>query len=98
MLNLLNTSVGEYLRDNVVLTVVLALILALIAALAGIMIYLQLKAKKNGNMEASQNSEPLDEGDQTEEPATNPQEEPAAQTTQAVSYEESVTEKNGRDS
>ncbi len=57
MLNMLNMSVGEYLRENIVLTVALAIILALIAALSGVMIYLQVKAKRS--------EKPRDEADET---------------------------------
>ena len=93
MLNLLNTSVGEYLRDNVILTVVLALILALILVLSIIMIVLQMKAKKNGG--AVENTEPEEtaqEPQQEPEPE-NTQQEPAAQEEpQAVSQEAPVAE------
>ena len=73
MLNSLNTSVGDYLRDNVILTVVLALILALILVLSIIMIILQMKAKKDGG--ALDNTEP-------EETAQEPQQEPEPENTQ----------------
>ena len=75
MLNLLNTSVAEYLKDNVVLTVVLAIILALIVALSGIMIYLQVQAKKNGGTAETQ--EPQNED--REEPQEDAAEEPEAE-------------------
>ena len=67
MLNLLNASVGEYLRDNVVLTVVLALILALILVLSCIMIYLQVKAKKNGEASEAEQTEQAEDGETNEE-------------------------------
>ena len=75
MLNLLNASVGEYLKENVVLTVVLALILALIAVLSGIMIYLQVKAKKNGGSEAP-TQENASEEPEAEQPAEEEKQEP----------------------
>lgn len=94
MLSLLNASVAEYLKENVVLTVVLALILVLIAVLSGIMIYLQVKAKKNGGAEetAQKNAETAAEEakeaeaaaeEQTDSPAEAEEEptvEPAAET------------------
>ena len=67
MLNLLNTGVGEYLRENVVLTVLLALILALIAALSGIMIYLQIKAKKTAEAEQTADGQENADGETTDE-------------------------------
>ena len=74
MLNLLNTGVGEYLRENVVLTVLLALILAIIAALSGVMIYLQIKAKKNA--ETEQTAEGAEHADgETPDEATDEAEE-----------------------
>ena len=78
MLNMLNASVAEYLKENIVLTVVLAVILALIATLCGIMIYLQVQAKRNAENEptvlystaestpAQENEEPVSEEKQEE--------------------------------
>lgn len=46
MLNLLNSAVGDYLKENPVLTAILAVILAIIAVLCAIMIVLKVKQKK----------------------------------------------------
>ena len=93
MLNLLNASVGEYLKENVVLTVVLALILALIAALSCIMIYLQIQAKKNGAEPTNEQKAPEgeDETELKEETAQERTEETAEPLTEETVEEPSLT-------
>lgn len=91
MLNLLNTGVGEYLRENVVLTVLLALILALIAALSGIMIYLQIKAKKTAEAEQTADGQENADGERTDE-ATDEAEEATEEVKEAPAEESEKTE------
>lgn len=80
MLNLLNMTVWQYLKENVVLAVVLAIILVLIAALSVIMICLQVMSKKSAakpeeNTEVTATEEKAPET--TEAPAAEVKEEPA---------------------
>ena len=88
MLNMLNMTVWEYLRENVILTVALAIILALIVALSGVMIYLQLKAKKD----ASEHKEDSEEGTAEEaEPAKEEAQEPKEEAEKPASEEPKET-------
>ena len=90
MLNLLNASVGQYLKENIVLTVVLALILALIAALSCIMIYLQVMAKRKGDSAENDNTEeaPAEELTQKSEDDVQEREEPEAAEVEPVQAEQ----------
>lgn len=95
MLNLLNTSVGDYLKENIVLTVVLALILAIIAVLCVIMIVLHVKAKKTGANEEiaiEENTSAPEEEQSVESPAEEKSEELVAETPQEPVAEEPVAE------
>ena len=81
MLNLLNSAVGDYLKENPVLTAVLAIILAIIAVLCVIMIVLKVKQKKTeaaekAALEAATEA-PAEES--AEQPAEEPAQESEAQ-------------------
>ena len=94
MLNLLNSAIGDYLKENVVLTVILAIILAIIAVLCVIMIYLKMKQK---NAEAAENAAPeaATEAPAEEQPEEQPSEEEPAEekSEEPVNTEENAPEK-----
>ncbi len=68
--NILASTFGQYLKDNLVLVIVLAVILLLIIALSVVMIVLQVKAKKqrNDREEAETPEAPAEEESESEAP------------------------------
>ena len=95
MLNMLNASVWEYLKENIVLTVVLAVILALIVTLCGIMIYLQVRAKRNEKTEPTAANDALESTpapQENAEPAAEEVQEPAPEKMQEEVKEEPAPE------